>query len=64
MCQFAMVIVAVVLGFFGMKLLRENREADSPEKRVNPAIPITMLVVAGFLVLVAIVSVIRTDLKN
>jgi len=54
MCQVFLLLVAGVLTFFGIRLLRENNETDNPEKKVNVAIPVVMLAVAGFLALVVI----------
>ena len=54
MCAGSLLIAAAVLAFFGIKLLRENSQTDNPEKKVNPAIPVGMLIVAAILAAIAI----------
>jgi hypothetical protein len=56
-CVGALLIAAGLLTFIGVKLLRENHLADRPEKKVHPAIPIGMLIVAALLAFVAVRSI-------
>ena len=54
LCMIASLVAAGVLSFFGIKLLRENGQTDDPEKKVNPILPIGMILVAVFLILVVV----------
>ena len=54
MCAGSFLVAAGVLAFLAIKLLRENSQTDHPEKKVHPAVPVGMLIVAAILATVAI----------